>query len=258
MKMFWLGMAWALVLGARVSAADLDPAVGRLVTGIVEQETRTRNLPFAQVIHAATGRKVIPLDRQALVDQALLGKLGQSLDDVLVRMNAADTPVGDEDRVNGVTPLFEKTLLEALGKVKGFQCAVPATVAGRTLKTGYPALCLRDQYGGRVVYLDVKLRSTKSISTGTETFTYTPHRELNKIAEDAHHLLLLVEHNGRRNGFWQFTRWEMIDLSRVELKLDASFAANRKDFQKTNYLVGVSRPAADRKPTLKPGSSSSQ
>ena len=98
-----------------------------------------------------------------------------------------------------------------------------------------------DAKTGRTVYLDPKLYEAGSRGSSFRTFYYEPKLETNKILEDGHHLLVGFEHRGKEQGSWQFSNWELVDLSKFRVKLKAEFQGSNRDLYRSENVVGSSR-----------------
>ena len=240
-KRFWL---WMLVIGAGlcgpVSGAE-EHAVGPVVKSLMSEEGQLRGVPFSEVLFAATGKRILPVDASDAATKDLLGKISGALDKVLIRMNVADSPAQKEKRINEVSAHFEMAILEALNEVPGFHCEFPKTAAGRTQRSGYPDLRLTDQATGKVLYLDPKLFEQKNRSSTLRTFYYEPKADTNKVLDDARHLIVGIAHGGKVDGKWQFLSWELVDLSKFRVRLKAEFQGSNRDMYQPEAIVGTSK-----------------
>jgi hypothetical protein len=235
----------AAVLGVAslLTAADA-PKPGRIaaaVASLLEADAELNGVPFGDVILAATGKRVLPLNLTNAPDRELLAKISGALDRVLAELNQPDHAAQREKRINEVSAHFENSLRAALNRVPGLACEVPKTAAGKHQRAGYPDLRLADQTSGRVLYLDVKLFESKSRNSTLRTFYYEPKRETNKVLDDAHHLLVGFGHDGKVGGYWKFLGWDIVDLSRFKLRLKAEFQGSNHDLYQPDRVVGSSR-----------------
>jgi hypothetical protein len=239
------GVRWihAFIMSAFLAACACGADIRGVVTTVMQSGEDLHGVRFAEVVEAATGRKVIPLSRSNAVDQALVAKIGRALDDVLKELNAPGSPVRQKRRINEVSSLFEDGIKAALNKVPGFECDFPKLADGGHQRSGYPDLRLFDKATRRVVYLDPKLFERGSRGSSFRTFYFEPKRETNKILDDAHHLIVGFEHDGR-TGEWKFMDWELVDLAEFRVKLKAEFQASNRDLYKPEAVVGSSRAAA--------------
>ena len=243
MKKTFSYLVW-LVLAAATPAADLKPLVGALM----ESELKLADVPFAEVVQAATGRQVLALHPTNAVDAELLAKMSRAMDGVLRRMNAPTNAAQQKRRINEVSALFEAAMKDALNAVAGFECDYPRLASGARQRAGYPDLRLADRKSGRVVYLDPKLFARGSRASSLRTFYYEPKRETNKILEDAHHLIVGFEHDGKEDGTWKFLGWELVDLSGLRVKLKAEFQGSNRDLYQPEAVIGRSTNAIPEQP----------
>lgn len=243
MNKLFFTLAW-LVLVVAAPAADLQPLVGALM----ESEQKLSDVPFADVVRAATGRQVLPLHPTNAVDAELLAKMGRAMDAVLRRMNAPENAAQQKRRINEVSALFESAMKDALNAVAGFECDYPRLASGTRQRAGYPDLRLVDRKSGRVVYLDPKLFERGSRASSLRTFYYEPKRETNKILEDAHHVIVGFEHDGKEDGSWKFLGWELVDLSGFSVKLKAEFQASNRDLYQPGAVLRRSTNAIPEQP----------
>lgn len=227
-----------LVAGSplRLPAAEEPSEVQQLIPWLLSEERRLDDIPFPEVIRAATGRKVLPVDREDAVTRNILEGIGKALDAVLEEMNT--TGKRSEGRINEQSALFEEAIRKQLNKIDGFNCEVPRTAAGRIQRSGYPDLRLLDRRTGRVFYLDPKLYAKGSRDGTFRTFYYEPKRSTNKVLDDAIHLCIGIEHSTGSDGARRFERWELIDLSGFRVRLKAEFEAGNRELYRPEAVVG--------------------
>lgn len=235
-------VVFATVLGWCAIAAEPRESgrTAAAISAILEADAHLQGVPFGDIILGATGQRVLPLDPTNAPDRELLGKIGAALDQVLRELNRTNHPAHAERRINEVSAHFEKAIRTALNSVPGFECDYPRTAAGRVQRAGYPDLRLVEQESGRVFYLDPKLFERGNRNSTLRTFYYEPKRETSKVLEDAHHLLIGIEHAGKTDGHWQFLGWDMVDLSRFKLRLKAEFQGSNRDLYQPETIVGSS------------------
>lgn len=230
----WWGVLLLPLMGIRLLAADSDA----LIQWLLEDGRDLKSVPFSEVVRATSGRKVIPVDAKREADRALLAGLGLALDRALARLNKPDSPAQKQRRINEVSSHFETAIREEINAMPGFSCELPRTAAGSIQRSGYPDLRVVEKAGGRVVYLDPKLYEKGNRESSLRTFYFEPKRETNKILEDAHHLLVGIEHDGREGGIWRFLQWELVDLSHLRVRLKAEFQGSNRDLYKPEAIVG--------------------
>lgn len=219
--------------------ADEIPAapVRSLVSWLFKQDAELRSIAFPEVIAAATGKKVIAFDPADADDRRAATQIGQVMDAVLAEVNA-DEKLTAIPRINEVSSHFEDLMRAKLDAVPGFACEFPKTKSGRTLRSGYPDLRLRDEATGRIFYLDPKLYARGSRASSFRTFYFEPRQETNKVNDDAHHLIVGIEHD-RAGNRWQFLHWELIDLATFRVHLKAEFEGANRDMYRPEAVVAA-------------------
>ena len=205
-----------------------EPSVDGLISTVLDGGGTFSDVPFADVINYSTGKLVIPLDPGDEAGRAILTGLRHALEQTLARYNQPGSPTSDEARINEVSSYFEEAIMEELNKEPGFSCDYPRTAEGNLQRSGYPDLRIEHEPSGRVIYLDPKLVKTGSFDSSLRTFYFTPKIETNKVLDNAHHLLVGIEHDGN-TGDWRFLGWHLVDLSDFKVRLKAEFQASNKD-----------------------------
>ena len=232
---------WPALALAQQPSPEVPPsAAASLIPWLLQEKEELKQVPFSEVIFSATGRKVIPINRQDETDQRVLKQLGAALDQVLERMSAPDSPIQSVARINEVSSPFEKMLRDLLDAAPGLACDFPKTAAEKVQRSGYPDLRLVDTATGRVYYLDPKLYATGSRESSFRTFYFEPKGATNKVRDDAVHLILGFEHEPRKAGHWNFTRWDVVDLSHFKVKLKAEFQGSNRDLYRPEAIVATS------------------
>ena len=232
------GMIFLLAVMGLANGASAEEADG-LIGNLVAAREALEDAPFAEVVRASAGKRVIPLDPAR--DSGLLGRIGEALDQALSRLRESSHPAHDEKRINEVSRHFESGIRDALNEVEGFTCDYPKTADGRTLRSGYPDLRLVVKDSGRVIYLDPKLFQADLRGSSLRTFYFTPQAESGKILDDGHHLLVGISHRGKADGVWQFGGWELVDLARFRVRLKLEFQAGNRDIYREENIVARSK-----------------
>lgn len=201
-----------------------------------------QNLDFAKIVQASSGKHIIPIDPALLADNELLNMLDEVMHTTLARFNQDNSPTSSEKRINEVSKHFEDALRAGINASEGFLCTRPLTLAGKIQRSGYPDLCIVHQETGMITYLDPKLVSSKSLASSLRTFYFTPKSNTGKIREDAHHLLIGIEHNAATSN-WKFTNWHLVDLSQLKIRLKIEFQASNKDLYQNKLLLPHTKSA---------------
>ncbi len=95
------------------SALAASPA-DALIPWLLQQKEELVELPFSEVIFAATGKKIIAVETQNEADPRVLKHISAALDEVVTRMSAPDSPVQSFSRTNEVSGPFQNMLRELL------------------------------------------------------------------------------------------------------------------------------------------------
>jgi hypothetical protein len=241
-KKLLLSFAFAACFGLASKAVDTNHVdIRRAVLAVAKADRELKEIPFAEVVTAATGRRILPFDLNNEIDRELLSKIGAAMDEVLQRMNATNSVAQKQRRINEVSSHFEDEMKRVLNDTPGFSCDFPHLASGKIQRSGYPDLRLVDKKSGRVIYLDPKLYEATSRSSSLRTFYFEPKTDTNKILDDAHHLIVGFGHDGKQNGSWKFLSWELVDLSQFKVRLKAEFQGSNRDMYRENAIVGRSR-----------------
>ncbi|HKP93809.1 MAG TPA: hypothetical protein VJS88_07915 [Chthoniobacterales bacterium] len=214
--------------------------VDQLIPWLLQEKEELRAIGFPQVIFAATGKRVLALDPKSEADQNVVQRIAAVLNEVRERVNAPDSPVQSAARINEASSHFENLLREKLDRAPGLKCDFPRTAEGRVQRSGYPDLRIVETGSNRVFYLDPKLYATGSRESSFRTFYFEPKIATNKVTEDAVHLIVGFEHEAKSAGRWNFTRWDLVDLSRFKVRLKAEFQASNHDIYRPDAIVATS------------------
>lgn len=237
------GLLPALLIGLFLGLPGRLPAESsdttELISWLLKEGRDLKEVPFSQVLTATTGKKIIPVDPAS--DRPWLDRLGKNLDEVLAALNDPSQGIHKAGRINEASRFIEDRLLVELNREPGWNCAIPRTGAGEEQRSGYPDLRLTME-NGEVVFLDPKLYEDGSGTSTLRTFYYEPKTTTNKVHEDARHLLVAVRHNGKTGGDLRLLGWELIDVSRIRVRLKAEFQASNHDMYHQENVVASGGP----------------
>ena len=214
-----------------------------LIQLLLAQDLGTRKFAFADVVHAATGKKVLPLDPENDTHETILKAVHQAAKETTTKLSRSDSPVRKLRRINEASRFFEEQMMTILNKHPRLQCVIPKNNKGNEQRSGYPDMLITYTAtdGSQThAYLDPKLFEQKSRASSLRTFYYEPRTHTNKIQHDALHLLIGISHDGQE-GAWKFTHWELCDLSHFQVRLKAEFQASNRDLYRKPTLL----PAPD-------------
>src|SRR5947208_8325200 len=186
--------------------------VDQLIPWLLSEDRQLRGIPFSEVIVDVTGKKVLAFDPKNEVDQRVVKAISAACDETVNRLNAPNSAIKHIARINEVSGHFEDMLRELLSSTPGLNCDFPRTAQGRTMRSGYPDLRIVDLASKRVFYLDPKLYAVGSRDSSFRTFYFEPKIATNKVRDDAVHFIAGFEHEPRKEDYWKFTRWDLIDL----------------------------------------------
>ena len=220
----------------RATAAPVD----QLIPWLLNEDRQLRGIPFSEVIFDTTGKRVFTFNRQDETDQRVAKQISAACDETLKRLNAADSVIQNVGRINEVSSHFEDALRDLLNTTRGLSCDFPHTTADRVLRSGYPDLRIVDLASKRVFYLDPKLYVKGSRDSTFRTFYFEPKIATNKVRDDAVHFIAGIEHEPRKDGRWNFTRWDLVDLAQFKLKLKAEFQGSNRDMYRPEAIVATS------------------
>ncbi|MBE2204286.1 MAG: hypothetical protein IAE94_08120 [Chthoniobacterales bacterium] len=214
---------------------DLSKDTNELISWLLKDGREMKEIPFPVVLAAVTGRKVIPIEPEA--DKVLLERLAGVLNKVLADLNDPAREIHRAGRINEASRFIEDQLRQELNRQPGWKCSIPKTNAGEEQRSGYPDLQLELE-NGDVVFLDPKLHEENSRTSTLRTFYYEPKITTNKVHRDARHMLVAIRHNGKTGADLRLLGWELVDVSRICVKLKAEFQASNNDmYQKENVVA---------------------
>lgn len=223
------------------TAADFEPeheavaGTASPIRTLMETADAMTDIPFREVVLAASGHHVLPVDPASPEDRLLLDHLTTAFDALLLWMNSPESPARGLRRINEASSHVENELHRLLTK-GDFICTIPLTTSGKAQRSGYPDLQITHTPTGCITYLDPKLFDASSRQSTLRTFYYEPDSLTGKVQHDARHLLLGLSHDGK-DGAWTFTGWELIDLHGFHVKLKAEFQGSNKDLYQEKLLL---------------------
>ena len=210
------------------------------IRALMETADSMMDIPFREVVIAASGHRVLPVNPTAPEDRLLLDHLTTAFDALLLWINSPDSPTRGLRRINEASSHVENELHRLLTN-RDFTCSIPLSSTGKAQRSGYPDLQLTHTPTGRVTYLDPKLFEATSRASTLRTFYYEPDALTGKVQHDARHLLLGLSHDGN-DGTWKFLGWELIDLHGFHVRLKAEFQGSNKALYQEKLILKKSEP----------------
>ena len=240
-----IGLCVAESFAQENGATPVDSAkapVDQLIPWLLDEDRQLRGIPFAEVILDTTGKHVLAVDGKNETDQRVIKQISAACDETMKQMNAPDSVIQRILRINEVSGHFEDTLRELLNSTPRLTCDFPHTAQDRVMRSGYPDLRIVDVASKRVFYLDAKLYAAGSRDSSFRTFYFEPKIATNKVRDDAVHFIVGFEHEPRgKNARWKFTRWDLVDLARFQVKLKAEFQGSNHDMYHPDAIVASGR-----------------
>lgn len=233
------------LLGFPLLRAESD--VEQFTRWLRQEDRKLDDLAFPNVIEAATGKKVLPIDAADPDTKRVMRVMAEAADFIVREMNEAGSPAKQARRINEASHHFENALREKLAGAEGLECDFPRTAEGKVQRAGYPDLRLLDRATGTIYYLDPKIYAADSRDSAFRTFYYEPKTITSKVLEDAHHLVLGIAHEAKADQPPQFLHWELIDLSHLRVRLKPEFEGSNRDLYKAEAVV-ASGPAKSETP----------
>ena len=233
------GLIFLAHLAAAQSPAPRAP-VDQLIPWLLNENQELRGIAFSQVIFDTTGKRVLPCDRKNEIDQRVVKEIGNALDQTVAQLNAPGSVIQNASRINEVSSHVEDGLCKLLNATPGLSCDFPHTANDKVQRSGYPDLRIVDERSKHVFYLDPKLYAAGSRDSSFRTFYFEPKGTTNKVREDAVHFIAGLEHEPRKEGRWNFTRWDLVDLSQFKVKLKAEFQGSNRDMYRAEAIVATS------------------
>jgi hypothetical protein len=231
------------LVNASLAQTGPNAPVDQLIPWLLNEDQQLRGVAFSELIFDTTGRKVLSFEANNAVDQRVAKAISAACDETMERLNAPDSVIQNVERINEVSSHFEDTLRELLGATPGLKCDFPLTAEGKIQRSGYPDLRVTDLESKRVFYLDPKLYAAGSRDSSFRTFYFEPKKSTNKVGDDAVHFVVGFEHavretaSGSAKATWNFTRWDLVDLSRFTVKLKAEFQGSNRDMYRPDAIV---------------------
>jgi hypothetical protein len=205
-----------------------------LVQLLLEEDLSDRTFDFPTIAEACSGKQVLPLT-DTPVHRRVTSAIHATMKETVLDLNRGESPVRGLRRINEASRFFEDGILSRINAMPGLRCETPPTRAGEHQRSGYPDLRITDVESGRVFYLDPKLVEQGSEASTFRTFYFEPKNETLKITDDAVHLLVGIEHDGKEQQ-WTFTGWRLVDLSTLRVRLKAEFQSSNAELYRKSVL----------------------
>ena len=192
-----------------------------------------KNLPFRDVIRAATGHQIIPFDDAA---RAVVKEVDEWIDANLLSLS---NQVESEyiGRSNELGNYLERILMNKLQMaLPTIRCEMPRTAAGHAQAVGYPDGVIFS--GDNVLYFDVKIYQAKTKDTTLRSFYYQPTNQ-SKIHHDAPHFLIGFEVEslgGSNRSPFRIVDYNIVDIYDMNVNFKAEFNTNNRNIYNLKEL----------------------
>lgn len=205
-----------------IRAAGAAAETNALVPRLQQLTQRTRDLPFAEVLLATTGRRLLPLDTNAPAHARLHAALRQAAAEAGAAARQAGLRAARANEAGNQMEAFVKAAL----KSAGLEARTPVRASGGAQVVGYPDVEIA---GEPHCYLELKTYSATTANTTQRSFYFSPS-DNPKITRDAVHLLLAFElERTERDGQTVFVpvAWKLVSLE--QLRVDLKFEFNQSN-----------------------------
>ena len=182
-----------------------------------------RGVPFYFVVKALSKREIIPIDKAAADDKALIANLEQA---VRACGKATHQKPIVRPRPNEVGNDIESYVMDGV-RGAGLKCERPKTTGGSLKATGYPDILVFDATA-TPTYLECKIYGAGSVGTSMRSFYLSPSDEF-KVSLDARHLLLAFEMERKplpssQDSEYRAKAFKLVDLH--DLQCDVKYEFN--------------------------------
>jgi hypothetical protein len=183
------------------------------------------DIRFDEVVRAASGHEIIPINMGEREDRELIRHLSTALNN-FVRISERSGSRFTGRRINDVGSNLENQIVGEIGKT-------PLDIE-KLGRSGYPDFKMKQQ-SGRYSYLEIK--TSGNIHQDITNYRMFYFSSGDKITEDGRHLLLQILMQEETRGYWKVISWDLHDLSGLMVRLKTEFNAGFSDFEATTLLA---------------------
>ena len=213
-----------------------------LVKQLLNEDLGTRSFSFAEVIKSSSGQEVIPYTPADSSHAYCLRAVREATSTVIDKLNSSSSPAKGLSRINECSRHAEDLLCLELNKDTELTCEIPLNTKGKKQRSGYPDLLITHKSSGLKIYLDPKIFEKKSRASSFRTFYFEPRLRTMKVQHDALHILVGIAHDGN-DGNWRFSDPELVDLSKLKVRLKAEFQASNRDIYRNALIIQSKEPS---------------
>ena len=207
-----------------------------MVEQLLTENLGTRSFSFAEVIKSSSGKEVIPYNYSDSSHAYCLRAILSAVSATIIQLNSKNSPSIGLRRINECSRHAEDLLRLELNKDPEIRCEIPLNTKGKKQRSGYPDLLITHRSSGLKIYLDPKLFEKKSRASSLRTFYFEPRLRTIKVQYHALHILVGISHDGN-DGHWKFSDPELVDLSKLKVRLKAEFQASNRDMYRKALII---------------------
>ena len=201
-------------------------------------------LPLREVIHAATGKNVLPFDPTDPADKAFLARLGGVMDKVLPRINRPDSAPQTISRLYASDEIATQIENEITTVYSPGQSA-----GDRVTNRGYPDFHLLGPSGGKPYYLTVVLHGPDARKSAWRSIApsaaFRVDPAAGTIGIDGCCLLIGIEYEMKPDATLSFLNWDIVDVSNVPIRAAITFEASGADVYHPGAVLTDGRKGTD-------------
>ena len=188
-------IALTLALNLPLRAEEKPSPVQTLIPWLLKEDQSFTGIPFSEVIAATTGKKIIPFDPKDADDQRILAKIGVAMDEVLRQASAPDSELKTIKRINEVSSHFEDADANHAQCHARLYLRFPTDRIRRDSALRLSRFAARRQSHRPHLLSRPKALCERHRNSSFRTFYFEPKRDTNKVNDDAHHLIVGIEHD---------------------------------------------------------------
>ena len=129
----------------------------------------------------------------------------------------------------------------------GMSCPAASGDAAATTQTAgsFPDVRVLDAASGKSYYLGVALYPTGGREAAVQALRFDPVDAAARFTDDGSCLLVAVEDNGKTGKDIAFLNWELIDLTKLPVRVVTTFTATQQDAHPPGAVLNDGRKGRD-------------
>ena len=137
-----LATALLTALAPFASAENKQTDTHSLIRLLLDQDLGIRKFPFADVVYASSGHRVIAVDTGNVAHQAIRKAIDQAAAEAIVELSSPRSPIRKLRRINEASRYFEDLLMKKINTSPKLSCSIPKNTQGKEQRSGYPDLLI--------------------------------------------------------------------------------------------------------------------